>query len=59
MSKRQKEVEGSVDIEALMEKHGDNIVRLCYLYLRDGALAEDATQETFVRAVLGLPGKYR
>ncbi len=22
-----------MDIEALMEKHGDNILRLCYLYL--------------------------
>ena len=33
MSKRQKEVEGAVDIEALMEKYGDNILRLCYLYL--------------------------
>ena len=33
------------------------VISICYL--RDGALAEDAAQETFVRAVLGLPGKYR
>ena len=29
------------------------VISICYL--RDGALAEDAAQETFVRAVLGLP----
>ena len=33
------------------------VISICYLL--DGALAEDAAQETFVRAVLGLPGKYR
>lgn len=36
--------------ERLMETYGDGILRLCFLYLRDRALAEDAAQETFVRA---------
>lgn len=38
------------ELERLMAEHGDAIVRLCALCLRDGALAEDAAQETMVRA---------
>ncbi len=37
-------------VERLMDSYGDGILRLCYLFLRDRALAEDAAQETFVRA---------
>lgn len=42
-------------IEALMAEHGDGILRLCYLYLKDVQLAEDAFQETFLRAYQALP----
>ena len=38
------------DIEGLMAAHGDSLLRLCTLYLKDYQLAEDAVQETFLRA---------
>ncbi|MDD3279294.1 MAG: sigma-70 family RNA polymerase sigma factor [Lachnospiraceae bacterium] len=38
-------------LEHLMNKYGDTIFRLCYLYLKDYQLAEDATQETFIKAM--------
>lgn len=34
----------------LMTEHGDAIFRMCCLHLRDEALAEDAAQETFLKA---------
>ena len=37
-------------LTALMTEHGDAIFRMCRLHLRDEALAEDATQETFLKA---------
>lgn len=38
-------------LEKLMNDYGDSIFRMCYLYLRDYQLAEDAVQETFVKAL--------
>lgn len=38
-----------VRIEELYQFHSDEILRLCYLYLKDYQLAEDALQETFFR----------
>ena len=37
-------------IEELIDRYGDDILRLCIVYLGDRALAEDACQETFIRA---------
>lgn len=37
-------------ITRLMEQYGSRILRLCAMYLRDAALAQDAAQETFFRA---------
>ena len=34
----------------LMEVYGDGLKRLCCVYLRDMGLAEDAVQETFIKA---------
>lgn len=34
----------------LMETYGSNVLRICYLYLKDHALAQDAAQTTFVKA---------
>ncbi|MBR6524799.1 MAG: sigma-70 family RNA polymerase sigma factor [Clostridia bacterium] len=34
----------------MMEAYGDSIVRLCCLYLKDANLAQDAAQETFLKA---------
>ena len=33
-----------------VKTYGDNLLRLCFLYLHDRHLAEDAVQETFLRA---------
>lgn len=38
------------DLERLMEHYGTDILRLCALHLGDPALAEDAAQETMLRA---------
>ena len=38
-------------LEKLMSDYGDTIFRMCFLYLRDYQLAEDATQETFIKAM--------
>lgn len=37
-------------LRALMQTYGTPLVRLCYAWLGDAALAEDAVQETFVKA---------
>ena len=37
------------ELEWLMDTYGDQIVRLCYMYLKDWHLAEEATQETFIK----------
>lgn len=39
-----------MQIEELIERHGHDILRLCAVYLGDGQLAQDAFQETFVKA---------
>ena len=38
-------------LERLMREYGDSVFRMCYLYLKDYHLAEDATQETFIKAM--------
>lgn len=38
-------------LEKLMSEYGNSIFRMCYLYLKDYQLAEDATQETFIKAM--------
>ena len=38
----------------LMEVYGDGLKRLCCVYLRDMGLAEDAVQETFLKAYRAL-----
>ena len=37
-------------IEDMIARYGDDILRLCLVYLGDRQLAEDAFQETFVKA---------
>ena len=36
------------DMERIMNDYGTGLLRLCYLYLKDYQLAEDALQDTFV-----------
>lgn len=42
-------------IEELIDHYGDSLLRLCLLYLGDRQLAEDAFQETFLKAWKSLP----
>lgn len=36
-------------LEHLINEYGNEILRMCYLYLKDYQLAEDAVQETFIK----------
>lgn len=36
-------------IEELIDKHGDDILRICYLYTKDYSQAEDLFQEVFLK----------
>ena len=40
------------DINRLINSYSKNLMRLCYIYLKDYHLAEDAVQETFTKAYL-------
>lgn len=42
------------EIERMMLQYGDSIYRICYAYLCDRQLAEDAGQETFIKAYKSL-----
>jgi len=46
------------DMDAMVREFGDNLLRMCIVYLRDVALAEDAVQETFMRVYKAYP-KFR
>ena len=37
------------DMERIVNTYGDDVFRLCYLYLKDRHMAEDALQDTFIR----------
>ena len=41
-------------LRRLMAQHKSDLMRVCYVYLADEALAEDAVQETFVKAYRAL-----
>jgi len=41
-------------LSALMSDYGDNIVQLAYLIVKDKGIAEDITQEVFLKAYRGL-----
>lgn len=45
-------------IERLMAQYGTGLLRMSALYLKDASLAQDAVQETFVKAYRNL-GSYR
>ena len=38
-------------LERLMREYGDSVFRMCFLYLKDYHLVEDATQGTFMKAM--------
>lgn len=39
----------AADLERMIAEYGDGIFRMCFVYLQDMSLAEDAMQETFVK----------
>ncbi len=39
-----------MQLKHLMDTYGSQIVKVCYTYLKDAGLAEDAAQDTFVKA---------
>lgn len=43
------------DMDLLVREYGDGLFRMCVVYLRDASLAEDAVQETFLRAFRAWP----
>ncbi len=43
-----------MQIEELIERYGDDILRLCIVYLGQRQLAEDAFQDTFLKAWKGM-----
>ena len=51
------ETERGAWLEQAMASHEEALFRLCFAYLGDAALAEDAVQETFVKAYKGY-GRY-
>lgn len=40
-----------MDLEQLLGEHGNSLYRMCVLYLKDEALAQDAVQDTFLKAM--------
>jgi len=43
-------------IERMMRTYGTPLLRMCYVYLRNASLAEDATQDAFLKAYQNLDG---
>ena len=41
---------GRSELDRLMEEYGSALLRMCALYLKDADLAQDAVQDTFVKA---------
>lgn len=37
------------DLERMMDSYGNGLLRLCFMYLKDTQLAEDAVQDTFLK----------
>lgn len=47
-----------MDLARLLSLYGDDLLRICFLYLRDYHLAEDALQDTFEKALKSY-GRFR
>jgi len=44
---------GVLEMDRLLEQYGDSLLRLCFLYLKDRYLAEDAVHDTLIKAYEG------
>ena len=47
-------VPSEVQLESWITEYGDAVLRTCYLYLGDRALAQDALQDTFIKVWRGM-----
>ena len=54
----EKDINRENRLTLLMEQYGEALLRMCYVYLRDSTLAEDAVQDTFIKAFKAL-GAFR
>ena len=45
-----RQLDSQSEIERLMEQYGSSLLRMSALYLKDASLAQDAVQETFLKA---------
>lgn len=41
--------DNSLDMQRLINQYGNHLLRMCYLYLHDIQLAEDALQDTYIK----------
>ena len=48
MSRHIDKKQSNIEIEKLIDLYGDALLRLCYLYLHDWQLAEDAVQLSLI-----------
>ena len=48
MSRHIDKKQSNIEIEKLIDLYGDALLRLCYLYLHDWQLAEDAVQDVYI-----------
>lgn len=37
------------DIKKILDEYGNSVLRMCFIYLKDAHLAEDAVQDTFIK----------
>lgn len=50
--------EGAAErLDRMMRSHGTSVLRICSVYLKDTALAEDAAQDTFIKAYRSMTQK--
>lgn len=47
---QERQMDSRSEIERLMEQYGSSLLRMSALYLKDADLAQDAVQETFIKA---------
>lgn len=48
-------IDDTSEIDSLIADYGNAIFRMCFLYLKDIHLAEDAVQDTFIKVYKGYP----
>lgn len=50
LAKARQTENADAEIRRMMEAYGSSMLRMCFLYLKDASLAEDAVQESFWKA---------